>query len=224
MVVQYRFFYHSFFQCFGQHHEYLTTFQIGTIQYGIDRGFQWSGMCFMLSFVVEIVDGVAIGQHDTVKPPFASQDIYQQTVAGTTRNTFVTIVGTHHFAYIAFLYQCFEGRQIGFPQIAHGYGGIVGVSQRFWPAMYGIVLGACMCLEIFVVITLHTQYGLYTQYGIQVGVFSASFLAASPTGVTEDVYVRTPESQLRIARVIDNSHRYVEYIMVRTVPIGSCFV
>ena len=90
--------------------------------------------------------------------------------------------------------------------------------------MYGIVLGACMCLEIFVIVTLHTQYGLYTQYGIQVGVFSASFLTASPTGITEDVYVRTPESQLRIARVINNSHGYVEYIMVRTVPIGSCFV
>ena len=80
--------------------------------------------------------------------------------------------------------------------------------------MYRIMLGAGVCLEITVVISLHTQYCLDSQYRIKVRVFSAGLLSTSPPWVTEYVHIGTPEGKFRVSRVIDYSHRNIEYIMV----------
>ena len=74
---------------------------------------------------------------------------------------------------------------------------------------------------------LHAQHGLHTQYGVQVGVLATRLLSASPPRVAEDVDVRTPEGQLRIARIVRHPHRYVvqlRVVMVGTVPVGTCLV
>ena len=63
----------------------------------------------MLAFVVEVVDGIAVGEYNGLVVPFPPQDINEQTVAGTTGYTLVAVVGAHHFAYVALLYQCLEG-------------------------------------------------------------------------------------------------------------------
>ena len=80
--------------------------------------------------------------------------------------------------------------------------------------MYGIVLGTRMCLEINVIIALHTENGLNAQYRIQIWVFTTRFLSSAPTRVTEDIDVRTPERQFGIAWIIRNAHRDIENIMV----------
>ena len=98
------------------------------------------------------------------------------------------------------------------------------MAQRLRAAVYGIMLCACVGLEITVVITLHSQYCLNSQYGVEVRVFSASFLTTSPAWVTEDVHIRTPECKLRITRVIDHSHRYIEDVVIGTVPVGAGLV
>ena len=101
------------------------------------------------------------------------------------------------------------------------------MALRLWAAVYSIVLGTSVGLEILVVITLHTENGLHTQNGIQIRVFTTSFLTTSPTGVTEDVHVWTPESQFRVARIVSDTHWHIEefrVIVVGTVPVGTCLV
>ena len=77
-------------------------------------------MGLVLPFVIEVVDGIAVGQHNAVEAPFATQDVDQQAVAGATGDSLVAVVGTHDLAHVALLHQCLEGGQIGLPQIAHG--------------------------------------------------------------------------------------------------------
>ena len=48
----------------------------------------------MLSFVVEIVDCVAVSQHNSVKVPFSSEAIDEKTVACTARDAFVSILSS----------------------------------------------------------------------------------------------------------------------------------
>ena len=98
------------------------------------------------------------------------------------------------------------------------------MTQRLGTAMHCIMLRAGVGLEVTVMVALHSQYSLHAKYGIEVRVFSAGLLATSPSRITEDVHIRTPECKLRIARVIYDSHRYVEDIVVRAVPVCACFV
>ncbi len=224
MVVENALIQHSFIQGFSEYHEYLSTLQVGAVEHCVDRCREGIGMSFMLSLVVEIIDGVAVGQYDCVISPLAAKDVDEQSVACAARLSFVTVVGTHHFAHVAFLDQCLEGGEIGFPQVTHRYRSIVGVTQRFGPAVYGIVLGTSMSLEVTVVVALHSKHGLHSQYCVQVGVLSAGFLSSSPTRVAEYVDIRTPECEFGIAGVIGYSHWHIEYVMIGTVPIGSCLI
>ena len=73
---------------------------------------------FMLSFVVEVVDSVAVCDHQSVVAPFVAQYIDEQTVAGAAGLALIAVVGAHHLAHVTFLYQCLEGRQIGLPEVA----------------------------------------------------------------------------------------------------------
>ena len=119
-------------------------------------------MGLVLALVEEIVDGIAVGQDDSIVAPLIAQDIDEQTVAGATGLTLETLIGTHHLAHITFFNQCLKGRQIGFPEVAVSWLNIHGVAQRLWTAMHGIVLGTGVSLKILVVVALHTQYRLHT--------------------------------------------------------------
>ena len=128
MSVENSFVDHPFVKGFGQNHEHFSAFEVRTVQYGIDRSRKRVRMSFVLAFIIEIVDSITVGKHDSVIVPFAAKDIHQETVTGTARNTFVSVVGTHHFAYIAFLYKSLESREVGFPKVAHRNGCIVSVT------------------------------------------------------------------------------------------------
>ena len=73
----------------------------------------------VLVLVVEVVDGVAVGQNDGVVAPFVAKDFLQQTVACAARNALVAVVGAHKLTNVAFGHKFLEGRQISFPQVAH---------------------------------------------------------------------------------------------------------
>ena len=181
----------------------------------------------MLTTVEEVIDGVAVGEHDTVVTPLVAQDINQQTVARTTGLTLETLIGTHHLTHITLLDQSLESRQIGLPEVTVRGLHIHRVTQRLRAAVHGIVLGTGVGLEILVVVTLHAQNSLHTKHGIQIGVLTAGLLTSTPTRVTEDVHVRAPEGQLRIARIIGHAHGHVKQlriVVIRTVPVGTGLV
>ena len=105
------------------------------------------------------------------------------------------------------------------------------MAQGLWSAVYGIVLGTGMGLVIGLAIQrdgfLHTQHRLHTQHGVQIGVLTARLLSASPTRVTEDVDVRTPKGQFRIARIVGHALRHVKQlgvVVVGAVPVGTSLV
>ena len=214
----------SLLQSLGEHHEHLAALQVGAVEHGIDRSRQRVLVGLVLSLVIEVVDGIAVGEHDGVVAPFAAQDVNKQTVAGAAGLAFVAVVGAHHLAHVPFLHQGFESGKIGFPKVAHGHGSIVGVAQRFRTAVYGVVLGAGVGLEVLVVVALHAEHRLYAQDGVQVGVFAAGLLSASPARVTEDVDVGAPEGELGVAGIIDHAHGHIEDVVVGTVPVGTGLV
>ena len=214
-------------QTFSQRHKHLATLQVGTVEHSIDRGTQRVFMRLVLAFIIEIVDGVTVSKHDGIVTPLVAQDVDEQTVAGTTGLALKTLIGTHHLANIGFLDQCLEGRQIGLPQVTIGRFYIHGMAQGLRTTVYGIVLGTGMGLEILVVVALHTQYGLYSQHSIQIRILATCLLSTSPTRVTEDIDVRTPEGQLRIAWVVGHTLWHVEQlgvVVVSTVPVGTGLV
>ena len=57
----------------------------------------------MLATVEEVVDGITVGEHNTIVFPLVAQDVNEQAVAGTAGLAFETLVGTHHLANVTFL-------------------------------------------------------------------------------------------------------------------------
>ena len=184
-------------------------------------------MGLVLSAVEEVVDGVAVGQHDGIVAPLVAQDVDKQTVAGATGLALETLVGAHHLAHVTFLDQCLERRQVGLPQVAVGRFHVHGVAQGFRTAVYGVVLGTGMGLEIMIVVALHAEYGLQAKHGVHIRVLTTGLLAAPPTWITENIDIRTPECQLGVTWIIGHAHGYVEQLgvlMVGAVPVGTSLV
>ena len=67
-------------------------------------------MCLVLPFVIEIVDGVAIGQYNGIVAPFTAENVYKEAIAGASWYTLVAVVGAHHFSDVALLDECLESR------------------------------------------------------------------------------------------------------------------
>ena len=181
-------------------------------------------MRFVLTFVIEVVDGIAVSQYDSIVAPLVAQNVNQQTVAGTTWFSLKPLISTHHLAHVTFLNQCFECWQIGLPQVAVGWLYIHRVAQGFWSAVHSIVLGTSVGFKVFVVVALHTKNGLHTKHGVQIGVLTACFLTASPAWVTEDVDVWTPEGEFWVAWIVNHSHWHVKQfgiVVVSAIPVGA---
>ena len=93
---------------------FRATLHIGTCQDSLSRS-----LCGILCHIVplgeEIGDGTAIAGDQSIESPFVAQYLLLITVLTTAWLTVYTLIGTHDFGYLTFLYECFEGRQIGFP-------------------------------------------------------------------------------------------------------------
>ena len=215
---------HTLLQTLGKRHKHLTALQIRTVEHSIHRCRETILMRLVLTAVEEVVDSVAVGEHDTIVAPLVAQDINQQSVARTTGFPLETLVGTHHLAHITFLHQRLEGGQIGLPEVTVRGLHIHRVAQRLGTAVHGIVLGTSVGLEVLIVVALHTLYRSHTEHGIHIGILTTGLLTASPTGITEDVHIRAPEGELGIAGIVGHAHGHVEDVVVRAVPVGTGLV
>ena len=156
MLVEHVLLDEAFLESFGQAHEHLSAFQVCTVQNGVDRCRKSVFMSLMLSAVKEIVDGIAVGEHNGVVAPFVAQDVDEQAIAGAAGLALEALVGAHHLAHVGFLHQRLEGGQIGLPQVAVRWVHVHRVAQGLRSAMHGIVLGTGVGLEVIGVVTLHT--------------------------------------------------------------------
>ena len=90
----------------------------------------------------EVGNGSTIGDYEIFESPLITEYLLKQTGVSTTRIIVQALVGTHHFAYIGFLYQCLERRQVSFPQVAGtDVVQIRGMTAPFRTAVYGIMFG-----------------------------------------------------------------------------------
>ena len=200
---------HAFLESFLKDHEYLTALEVSTVEDSVYRCFKRTCMSLVLTLVVEVVDRVAVCEDDTVVTPLAAEDVNEKTVACTARLALVTVVCAHHLTNVTLLNEGLECREVCLPEVTHRNRCIISMTEWLRTAVYGIMLCACVSLEVLVVVTLHTEYILYSENCVHVRVLTVSLLTASPSWVTEDVHVRTPECELRIARVIDHAHRHI---------------
>ena len=154
-------------------------------------------MGFVVIGVVEISDGPTVGNNNVIISPVFAQDTNQELLVGAARLTFKAVVGTHHLFYFSFRHQGFEGGQIGFPQIAlRDILGVETMPVPFRTAMYGVMLGTGMGFIIFSgTVALQAFYHGQSHERGQIRVFPVCFHTASPSRVTVDIDVRSPESQ-----------------------------
>ena len=172
----------------------------------------------------EIANGTAVAGDKALETPVVAQDVLLVAGITTARLSVDALIGAHHLGDISLLYQCLEGRQIGFPQVAFGQLlNVEGVAVPFWTAVYGEVLGTGQKLFVFVLTsfsgqTLSLQAVDYSQSHAfcQIGVFAVGLLSASPARITEDVDVRRPERQTLIA--LDST------VLLGFLVFGTCLV
>ena len=159
----------------------------------------------MVTFHVEVGHCTAIAGYYAFESPFVSKNLIQQFAASTARVTIQAVVSTHHFFYITLLNQSLEGWHVCFPQITWINGLYVeSMSVPLRTTMYGIMFSTSMELVDSKVrkVTLQSIHYSQSHDGSQVGVFTVGFLATSPPRVTENVYVRSPESKTCINLIV----------------------
>ncbi len=88
-----------------------------------------------------VANGLAIGNHISVKTPFLTEDLFQQGWAGAARLAVEPVVGAHHRGCFPLLNAGFEGRQVGFAQVAFIHPRIKMVTIGLRPTVGGEMLG-----------------------------------------------------------------------------------
>ncbi len=168
---------------------------------------------------VEIVDRVAVGDHQGLIAPFVTEYVLEKPVARAARHPFVAMIRAHHLLHVGLGHKGLECRKIGLPQVAPRHTDVESVPQGFRPAVHPEVLRAGVGLEVPVVIALHPLDGLHPDDFRQIRIFPGCLLAAPPAGIAEDVDVRAPEAQFGVAGVIPGTHPDIEF-RGGTVPVG----
>ena len=65
----------AFLHTLGERHEHFSTFQVSTVQHGIDRGRQAILVRLVLSAVEEVVDGITVSKYDSIVAPLITQNV-----------------------------------------------------------------------------------------------------------------------------------------------------
>ena len=149
----------------------------------------------MITWFPKVADCTAIAHHQSLETPFITKNLLKQSIIATTWVTIPTLIGTHHLSHLPFLHKRLEGREIGFVEVA--WRNICDIELMAVPlrsTMNGEVLGTSKKLAILAVgRTLKSSHHSQTHAGSEIRVFTVGFLPTSPTWVTEDVDVRSPE-------------------------------
>ena len=96
----------------------------------------------------DVLDSIAIGNDVAVEFPFAPQNLAEQLMARAVGFSIHPRVRRHHRRCLAFAEARFEGRQVGFAQVALIHHGIELVALRLRSAVHGEVLGRRHHLQI----------------------------------------------------------------------------
>ena len=203
--------------------EGTAALEVGAVLEGVGGGVHGILVGHVLAAVEVVVDGVAVGDHQAVIAPLVAEDVHEQAVAHRARNALVALVRAHHFADVTLDHQGLEGGEVGLPEVAHRHGHVHAVAERFRTAVHGVVLGAGVGLIVLAGLLLHAQDGLEADDRGQVRVLARGLLAASPARVAEDVDVRAPEGQLRVAGIVPGLVVHVPFPL-GTVPVGARLV
>ena len=203
--------------------EGTAALEVGAVLEGVGGGMHRILVGHVLAAVEVVVDGVAVGDHQAVIAPLVAEDVHEQAVAHRAGNALVALVRAHHFADVTLDHQGLEGGEVGLPEVAHGHGHVHAVAERFRTAVHGVVLGAGVGLIVLAGLLLHAQDGLEADDRGQVRVLARGLLAASPARVAEDVDVRAPEGQFRVAGIVPGLVVHVPFPL-GTVPVGARLV
>ena len=151
---------------------------------------------------MEILDCPAVGNHMTVEAPLVSQCILKKSLASAAGFTVGMVVSTHDRFNVSFGYAGLESGKICLVKILLGSHCIEFVADIFGTGMHRKMLCAGSCLKVVGVITLNTVNIGYTQSGCKIGILTVGLMTAAPAGISEDIYVGSPEGKSLVNIVI----------------------
>ena len=153
-----------------------------------------------MAFSEEVVHSPAVSHYKTVEAPLLSEDLDKKLVTSAARLAFICIVRAHNLLYISSFHKTLESIEICLVEITPRYFlDIEHMALILRTAMDREMLQTCMELVILLVrIALEAvHYGTSHHCG-QIWILSICLLATSPTRVTEDVDVRSPDGKTMI--------------------------
>ena len=215
---------HTLLEGFGQGHHGLAALEVGAVKDGVHGGVEGVGLGLVLAAGEVVVDGVAVREDDGFIAPLVAENVRQEAVIGAAGHVLVAVVGAHDLAHVTVHDEFLERGEVGLEEVALRHVGVVGVAQGLRSAMHGVVLRAGVGLIVFGIVALHAEHGLQAQDAGEVRVLAAGLLAAAPAGIAENVDVRAPEGELRVAGIVGYAHRHVEDVVVGAVPVGAGLV
>ena len=120
----------------------MSALYVSAGEHGFGDGGMLVGRETVAVRLPEVVHCSAVAGHDALEVPLVAQNLLQQSGVAATRLAVKTLVGTHHFLDVALLYQHFESRQIGLPEVSwRQVFEVEAVSVPFRSAVYGKMLG-----------------------------------------------------------------------------------
>ena len=194
----------------------------------------------MITRHIEIVDSSTIGSNQSLESPFFSENLALKLGIGAARSTIYTLIGTHHLSHMSILYQRLESREISLPQIP-GWQilQIEDVAIPLRTAMHGEMLGTSQCLDILGSLRLIRSQNTRSRQRLaverlslqaihhskshtcgEIRIFAISLLSASPSRITEDIDIRSPEAQTLISLYITRLLRHLR-LGSRLIAYGS---
>ena len=75
-------------------------------------------MSLVCSFVEEIADGSAVGDHHSLEFPFVAENVHQKCVTAAARLTVKAVVCSHNLLDIGLGHEGLESRKICLPKVS----------------------------------------------------------------------------------------------------------
>ena len=154
-----------------------------------------------MAFSEEVVHSPAVSHYKTVEAPLLSEDLDKKLVTSAARLAFICIVRAHNLLYISSFHKTLESIEICLVEITPRYFlDIEHMALILRTAMDREMLQTCMELVILLIrIALEAVHNGASHHCGQIWILSICLLAASPTWVTENVDVRSPDGKTMIA-------------------------
>ena len=172
----------------------FSTIEIGSGTDGLGYGVLHVLVVAMPSRHEEVVNGPAVGNHQSLIAPFSAKQGIDQIGIRAAGNAAEAVVGNHHLLYVRFGHQILEGGKIGLPQVAFAYFCVETVPVPFRSGVDGEMLGAGVRLvHRRLRVALQPPDHGHAELSREIWVLSVGLHAASPARVAEDVDVGRPE-------------------------------